>query len=162
MTAHLKGDALVRARAMTPERMQRLSLFRVQKYFERINEAKQSIQNWVRKGSINDNSSYDGLPKNWEFSFPLKVGDQVEADLGGAFFPATVTKVSGTNYDVKFFDGDIMNGLDRSQIKLLVPPQSEKGSSTDDETEDAPPGLTPKELKRWRKKQEKSKAKKGQ
>lgn len=161
MTAHLTGDALVRARAMTPERIQRLSIFRVPKYFEKINEAMDTLKKWAREGSSNtDNSSGNALPKDWEFTLPLKVGDQVEADLGGAFFPASVTKVSGGRYDVKFFDGDVMNGLDRSQIKLLAPPASTIDSLNDD-TEEPPPGLTPKELKRWRKKQEKSKAKNG-
>jgi hypothetical protein len=159
MTAHLSGDALVRARAMTPEKMQRLSLFRVQKYFEKINEAKKSLRDWTRECSNNENSIGSALPADWEFTLPLKVGDQVEADLGGAFFPATVTKVAGGRYDVKFFDGDVMNGLDRNQIKLLAPPASVASSIADD-TEEAPPGLTPKELKRWRKKQEKTKTKK--
>jgi hypothetical protein len=161
MIAHLSGDALVRARAMTPEKMQRLSLFRVQKYFQKIDEAKKSLRNWSREGSNNESSVGSALPDDWEFTLPLKIGDQVEADLGGAFFPATVTKVTGGRYDVEFFDGDVMDGLGRNQIKLLAPPASVAGSTADD-MEEAPPGLTPKELKRWRKKQEKTKAKKGQ
>lgn len=161
MIAHLSGDALVRARAMTPEKMQRLSLFRVQKYFQKIDEAKKSLRNWSREGSNNESSVGSALPDDWAFTLPLKIGDQVEADLGGAFFPATVTKVAGGRYDVEFFDGDVMDGLGRNQIKLLAPPASVAGSTADD-TEEAPPGLTPKELKRWRKKQEKTKGKKGQ
>ena len=160
MTAHLEGDALKRARAMTPEKMQRLSLFRVQKYYEQIDEAKKELADWAKEGSVSTDSGSDpnALPQDWAFTLPVKVGDQVEADLGGAFFPATVTKASVNSFDVKFFDGDVMNGLDRSQVKLLSPP---KVSAGNDDEEMPPPGLTKKELKRWRKKQEKSKAKKG-
>ena len=86
------------------------------------------------------------------------MGDQVEADLGGAFFPAEITKVAGSSYDVKFFDGDVMNGLDRSMVKLLAPPASDSAGGSEDSP---PPGLKKKELKRWRKKQEKGKSKKG-
>ena len=162
MTAHLTGDALARARALTPEKMQRLSLFRVQKFFEKINEAKITLTEWSNENNEGDSSSSnnDGLPENWEFTLPLKVGDQVEADLGGALFPATVTQVSGDSYNVKFFDGDVMNGLERSLIKLLVPPSSSSSSSGGD-GEEPPPGLTKKELKRWKKKQEKKSGGKG-
>lgn len=153
-TEHLTGDALVSARAMTPEKMQRLSLFRVKKYFEQISEVKIALLEWAREGSNssggNDSNS---LPENWAFTLPVKVGDQVEADLGGAFFPASVAKVTGGLYDVKFFDGDAMDGLSRDQVKLLTPPPStSSGSGNDVDGETPPPGLTKKELKRWRKK----------
>ena len=158
MTAHLTGEALARARALTPEKMQRLSLFRVQKYFEQINEAKNSLSQWFNEGVMKDaNDSESSLPDNWEYTLPLKVGDQVEADLGGAFFPATVTK-TGNSYDVKFFDGDVLNGISRDMIKLLTPPTTpSKPNSVDGE--EPPPGLTKKELKKWMKKQEKKSAK---
>ena len=160
MTAHLSGDALTRATAMTQEKMQRLSLFRVQKYFEKITEAKQTLIDWSLEGksSAAGESDPNALPDDWAFSLPVNVGDQVEADLGGAFFPATVTKAGGS-YDVKFFDGDVMDGLARDQIKLLTPPAATSSNSND--ADSPPPGLTKKELKRWRKKQEKAKAKKG-
>ena len=162
MTAHLTGDALTRARALTPEKMQRLSLFRVQTFFEQIDEAKKSLTQWSSEGvarkSDDDSSS---LPDNWEFTLPLKVGDQVEADLGGALFPATVTK-AGNLYDVKFFDGDVMNGLSRDLIKLLSPPaKGNSGNGAGGEGEEPPPGLTKKELKRWQKKQAKKSSAKG-
>jgi hypothetical protein len=159
-TAHLSGDELARETAMTPEKMERLSLFRVQKYFEKISEAKKSLFDWSMEGvsSTTDDSGANALPDNWAFSLPVKVGDQVEADLGGAFFPATVTKAGGS-YDVKFFDDDVMDGLARDQIKLLTPPTS--SSDDGDDADIPPPGLTKKELKRWRKKQEKAKGAKG-
>jgi len=162
MTAHLTGDASVRARAMTQEKMQRLSLFRVPKYFEQIIRVKKSLLEWSKEGAApsSDASGSDSLPNDWAFTLPVKVGDQVEADLGGAFFPATVTKAGGS-YDVKYFDGDVMDGLERSMIKLLTPPTlSSNGDSGGDE-DSPPPGLTKKELKRWRKNQEEVKAKKG-
>jgi len=167
MTAHLKGDALARARALTPEKIQRLSLFRVQKYFETITKTKDSLLHWTKEGENitsgdTESSSSSSLPDDWEYTLPLKVGDQVEADLGGAFFPATVSKI-GNGYDVKFFDGDVMNGLERNMIKLLVPPSSSASAASSDGNgrEEPPPGLTKKELKRWRKKQEKKNDKKG-
>jgi hypothetical protein len=79
---------------------------------------------------------------------PIKVGDQVEADLGGAFFPATVTRVAGNSYDVKFFDGDQESGLERSMLKLMTPPNL--GTEESDIS-----NMTPKQLKRWKKQQEK-------
>jgi hypothetical protein len=79
----------------------------------------------------------------------VKVGDAVEADLGGAFFPATVTKIlPGNKFDVQFFDGDQENGLDRSMIKLLKPP-----NHGNDDTSN----MTPKQLKRWKKAQKPNK-----
>lgn len=150
ITEHLTGDALESARAMTPEKMQRLSLFRVKTYFEQITEVKISLLEWAREGS-NSPGGNEALPENWAFTLPVVVGDQVEADLGGAFFPASITKAMSGSYDVKFFDGDVMNGLSRDQVKLLTPPASSSGGSNIDE-ETPPPGLTKKELKRWRKK----------
>lgn len=90
------------------------------------------------------------LPEDWAFSLPLKVGEQVEADLGGAFFPATVTNIANKSYDVKFFDGDMEYGLQRSMLKLLTPPalQSDEPDTTN---------MTKKQLKRWKKQQEKNK-----
>jgi hypothetical protein len=80
----------------------------------------------------------------------------VEADLGGAFFPATIKKVlPGNNkFDVQFFDGDQESGLDRSRIKLIKPPNigSDKNDSVDISK------MTPKQLKRWTKNQKKTTA----
>jgi hypothetical protein len=72
----------------------------------------------------------------------------VEADLGGAFFPATVTRVAGNSYDVKFFDDDQESGLERSMLKLMRPP-----SLGTDESDTS--NMTPKQLKRLKKEQEK-------
>ena len=156
MTAHLdKGGP---RKTMSPERIQRLSLFRVKRFYDQINESKQQLKEWSYAGVASSLSSSDGeaapaLAADWAFTMPVKVGDQVEADLGGAFFSATVTRASGGTYDVAFFDGDRETGLDRSMIKLLSPPAE---SSSPEES-----NMTPKELKRWKKKQEKLKKKKG-
>ena len=153
--------------SMSPERMQRLSLFRVKKFYDQINNVKSNLNQWSHDVLVtNNNNQHENndsktkitntLPTNWEFTLPVKVGDNVEADLGGAFFPATITKVSGVHYDVQFFDGDRMDGLERSMIKLLVPPKDDDAGDNgtlfdgiDTST------LTKKELKRLRKKQEK-------
>ena len=90
------------------------------------------------------------MPEDWAFSLPLKVGEEVEADLGGAFFPATVTRVVNNAYDVKFFDGDVENGLERSRLKLLTPPVVHS-----DEPDIG--SMTKKQLKRWKKQQEQNK-----
>jgi hypothetical protein len=83
----------------------------------------------------------------------VKVGDEVEADLGGAFFPARVKKVlPGNKFDVQFFDGDQESGLDRSRIKLMKPPNL--GGDDDVDTSK----MTPKQLKRWKKEQKKNKS----
>ena len=148
MTAHL--DKPVR-RTMTPERIQRLSLFRVKRYFDEINNSKKGLLEWSyagEKSDSSDDSTGEALPDNWAFTLPVNVGDQVEADLGGALFPATVSLASGGKYDVTFFDGDRETGLDRSQIKLLTPPAAP--TSNVDTSK-----MTKKELKRWKKQQEK-------
>jgi len=165
MTAHLSAES-TNAKVMTPEKMQRLSLFRVQKFFEKVDESKEALTRWSFEGSSHPSSAggaeNTALPENWEFTLPLAVGDQVEADLGGAFFEATVTKADNSKYDVKFFDGDVMNGLDRSMVKLLAPPSTSAGSDEDkSDEEQPPPGLTKKELKKWMKKKEKKESKKG-
>jgi len=167
MTAHL-SEKPASAKVMTPEKMQRLSLFRVQKYFEKVDECKDALTSWSFDSSSSSSAAGGGgaeetaLPDNWEFTLPLSVGDPVEADLGGAFFEATVTNVAGSQYDVKFFDGDVMNGLDRSMVKLLVPPkpkvEGDEGGNSDEEQ--PPPGLTKKEMKKWLKKQDKKRSKK--
>jgi len=140
---------------MTPERMQRLSIFRVQPLYKKVDEALAALDEWSRSastGEVSANAAAPSLPDDWPWTHPLKVGDNVKADLGGAFFEATVTKVANNLYDVKFFDGDQETGLERGMIKLLTPPQI--ASAGEDEP---PPGLTKKEIKRWRKKQEKKK-----
>jgi hypothetical protein len=150
MTAHLD----TKRKTLSPERMQRLSLFRVQRHYEKISATKDKLVEWSYSGkpvgATNDGSDTvgGGLPENWSFTMPVKVGDQVEADLGGAFFPAIITRVAGEKYDVKFFDGDQETGLERSLIKLLRPP-----NLAEDEVDTS--NMTPKQLKRWTKEQEK-------
>jgi hypothetical protein len=154
MTAHLENQR----RVMTPERVQRLSLFRVQKYYEQIDAVKAALLKWSYEGmSKPDSASTPALPENWAFVLPVKVGDQVEADLGGAFFPATVTRVvpGGKAYDVQFFDGDRETGMDRSMLKLLAPPDLSEGGDDHVDTSQ----MTPKQLKRWNKAQKKKKKK---
>lgn len=149
MTAHLDTNK----KAMSPERMQRLSLFRVQRHYEKINKSKADLVEWSYDGKPSDESkSSTALPENWAFTMPVKIGDQVEADLGGAFFPATVTRVAGNSYEVQYFDGDKESGLDRSMLKLLTPPKL-----ANEEVDTSK--MTPKQLKRWKKQQEKNKAK---
>lgn len=155
-------NAIVQSRAMTPERMQRLSLFRVQKYFEQIAASKSSLHQWSEENfgaPMEQMEMGISFPLDWASTFPLKVGDQVEADLGGAYFPATVTKV-GNYFEVRFFDGDVMNGLNRNMIRLLVPPTSALNGETTGADEEPPPRLTKKELKRWLKNKEKKSGKK--
>lgn len=149
MTAHVK-DRLTRA--MSPERMQRLSLFRVKRFYDRINESKASLLKWSYEGESAATVGEATLPDDWALTLPVKVGDAVEADLGGAFFSATVTRASGGTYDVQFFDGDSETGLERSMIRLLTPPVSK---NTADDTDTS--SMTPKQLKRWKKQQEKTK-----
>ena len=157
MTAHLKGEALERARGMTPEKMQRLSLFRVRDYYEKINASKEALLNWSKSGTTVGGdgaaNASGGLPANWEYTVPLQVGDEVEADLGGAMFPARVTAVTGNTYSVEYFDGDKDSGLERSMIKLLKPPAA---ASDEDEIDIGDTtGLTPKEIKKLKKKAQK-------
>ena len=151
MTAHLKEK-----RVLTPERMQRLSLFRVKRYYDQINAAKESLKEWSYAGAQASTSGPAALPPDWAFTLPVKVGDHVEADLGGALFPATVSRASGGTYDVQFFDGDRETNLQRSQIKLSAPPAtpSTTGSGSDEVDTSK---MTPKQLKRWKKQQQKLK-----
>ena len=158
MTAHMKKDDSI---AMTPERIQRLSLFRVRPFFEQLDAAKKEFEQWCLSGTAIPSSSAaassqpsatSALDPNWQFTSPLSVGDEVEADLGGAFFPAKVSQISGNTYTVEFFDGDRDDGLERHHIKLLNPPSV---SSDDFDTT----GMTPKEIKKMRKKLEKKKRK---
>ncbi|VEU37336.1 unnamed protein product [Pseudo-nitzschia multistriata] len=158
MTAHLQKDGENnRKKPLTQERMQRLSLFRVQKYYELINKVKADLLKWSYEGTSSGpkagESAKAALPDNWAFVLPVKMGDQVEADLGGAFFPATVTRVlpNGGGYDVKFFDGDQESGMERGAIKLLTPP--DMGGDEEEDTSN----MTPKQLKRWKKAQKKKK-----
>mmetsp|Transcript_3786 Transcript_3786/g.9925 ORF Transcript_3786/g.9925 Transcript_3786/m.9925 type:complete len:692 (+) Transcript_3786:80-2155(+) len=158
MTAHLGNQK----RVMTPERIQRLSLFRVEKFFKQIDAVKANLLQWSYDGEKSDGaseSSAPALPDNWAFVLPVKVGDQVDADLGGAFFSATVTRVlpGGRGYDVQYFDGDRDTGLDRSMIKLLTPPDLSESGSGDDDVDTSQ--MTPKQLKRWKKAQKKKKMK---
>lgn len=149
MTAHLAKSST----SMTPDRIQRLSVFRVKSFFDDINESKKSLLEWSYTGkSSGDRSGGNAaLPADWVFTLPVKEGDQVEADLGGAFFPATVTRASGGTFDVSFFDGDRETNLSRDQIKLVSPPSQEAVDGPDKSK------LTKKELKRLKQKEKKKK-----
>ena len=152
MTAHVSSG---KKTLITPERMQRLSLFRVRPFFEKLDAAKKELAAWsLEGGALIDDSSSNGakLDPNWQFTAQLKVGDEVEADLGGAFFEAKVSRVAGSFFDVIFFDGDRADGLERSQIKLLKPPVI---AEDDFDTT----GMTAKEIKKMRKKLEKKRRK---
>jgi hypothetical protein len=151
MTAHLDQSG---RKVMTPERMQRLSLFRVKRFYDKVNESMKTLNDWSHEGKpsadAGDNVKQP-LPENWAFTLLVKVGDKVEADLGGAFFEATVIRASADGtYDVQYFDGDGETGIDRSMIKLLSPP-----ASVSDDADADTSNMTPKQLKRWKKQQEK-------
>ena len=99
-------------------------------FFERIDAEKKELERWCLSGTAAPISTggapggaktSSGLDPNWQFTAPLKVGDEVEADLGGAFFQGKIAQVVGSTYKVVFFDGDRENGLERDQIKLLNP-----------------------------------------
>ncbi|KAL9185437.1 hypothetical protein ACHAXT_003214 [Thalassiosira profunda] len=156
MTAHIKDSGSSSQVTMSPERIQRLSLFRVRPYFEKIDAANKELEAWCLSGSASAASSSGAsgpssqLDPNWQFTAPLKVGDEVEADLGGAFFEAKISQVVGNTYNVVFFDGDRADGLARDEIKLLKPPADDEFDTT---------GMTPKEIKRMRKKMEKKRKK---
>jgi hypothetical protein len=139
ITAHLDGP-----KKMTQERMARLSCFRVKDYFDKINESMKNMLDWSKGGVKKEKTA---LSEDWAFTLPVNVGDTVEADLGGAFFPATVVRAQNGKFDVQFFDGDQEAGLERSQIKLTEPPAQEEEVDTS--------GMTKKQLKRWKKEQEK-------
>jgi len=143
ITAHLDGP-----KKMTQERIARLSCFRVKDYFDKINDSMKRMIEWSKAGTKKGGDKA-ALPDDWAFTLPVNVGDTVEADLGGAFFPATVARVQGGKYDVQFFDGDQEAGLERSQIKLSTPPVQEEEIDTS--------SMTPKQLKRWKKQKEKNK-----
>ncbi|KAL7539651.1 hypothetical protein ACHAXR_012510 [Thalassiosira sp. AJA248-18] len=160
MTAHIKDSSSSSKITMTPEKMQRLSLFRVRPFFEQIDQVKKEFEEWCVSGNTSAPSSSDPdkaptskLDPNWQFTAPLKNGDEVEADLGGAFFAAKISKIAGNNYEVVFFDGD-RDWLERDQIKLLKPPSLSPDGDEIDTT-----GLTKKEIKRLKKKMEKKKNK---
>ena len=176
MTAHLQTDEETttskKKKALSPEQIQRLSLFRVQRYFDQITTLQAELLAWSYEGTstatITTEKAVDGettaagtttaqkvppLPHNWAFTLPLKVGDDVEADLGGALFPAKITKAFSNNtYDVEFFDGDRETGMERASIKLLKPPAL--APSADDDGVDTSQ-MTAKQLKRYRKAQQK-------
>jgi Cupin superfamily protein len=173
MTAHLSQR---RPAVMSPERIQRMSLFRVKRYYDEISNSKQALQEWAMVGnhassgassSESNGRSRSGaslaaaaLPANWAFTMPVHVGDDVEADLGGAFFAAKISRIGpgGDSFDVQFFDGDRESGLERSQIKLLKPPRAETiPTPTGDNDDVDTTKMTAKQLKRWKKQQEKLK-----
>lgn len=156
MTAHVNVSANKNG-PMARERMQRLSLFRVRPFFEQIDAAKKDLYQWCLEGSPAAKSVSDSVgpvqtDPNWPYTAQLKIGDEVEADLGGAFFEAKVAKIRPT-FSVVFFDGDRADGLERNQIKLLNPPAAD----TEDDFDTT--GLTKKEIKKMRKKLEKKRRK---
>lgn len=170
MNAHLlnnNNDGKPSSLPMTQERMQRLSCFRVKKFYDRVNDHMAETLEWKQDclgERTTPTTNKDGksveqqeLPPDWEFTTPLKVGDAVEADLGGAFFPGKVVNVKGggdsKKFDVLFFDGDSEQNLTRDMVKLMTPPVMESTDSTADDIDTS--GLTKKELKKLRKKQEK-------
>lgn len=160
MKAHINDSNSSISVKMTPERIQRLSLFRVKQFFQQIDTVKKELDLWCTSGSASVSStSYltgteSALDPNWQFSTPLQVGDVCEAELGGAYFAAKVKQIVGDKdkYNVEFFDGDCANGLERHQIKLYQPPSLDKSSTNT-------AGLTKKELKRLQKKTEKKQVK---
>lgn len=162
MTSHLHGPSKSDlAAVMSPERMQRLSLFRVKRYYDRINESKAALKRWSYEGAAVQMGQPAGgagesgaLPADWALTMPVKVGDPVEADLGGAYFSAKVIQASGdgSSFDVQFFDGDVEAGLSRSMLRLLSPPRMPSADSARAGT--APPNMTAKQLKRWKKQQQ--------
>jgi hypothetical protein len=159
MTAHIINDRSSSSSAkMTPERIQRLSLFRVKQYFQQIDMVKKELDLWCTSGSTSTSNTSDlsgresALDPNWQICTPLEVGDVCEAELGGAYFAAKVTKIVGDKYNVEFFDGDRFDGLERHQIKLYQPPSLDKSNIDTG-------GLTKKEIKRLQKKMEKKQVK---
>jgi hypothetical protein len=159
MTAHIINDRSSPSSAkMTPERIQRLSLFRVKQYFQQIDMVKKELDLWCTSGSTSTSNTSDlsgresALDPNWQICTPLEVGDVCEAELGGAYFAAKVTKIVGDKYNVEFFDGDRFDGLERHQIKLYQPPSLDKSNIDTG-------GLTKKEIKRLQKKMEKKQVK---
>lgn len=75
MTAHLKDDPTsTRRKTMSPERVQRLSLFRVQRYYEQINKAKADLLQWSYE--VKQEPSAEGkkaaLPADWAFTIPVR------------------------------------------------------------------------------------------
>jgi hypothetical protein len=175
MTAHIDDKQRKKKVQLTPDQIQRLSLFRVQKYYEKIKTVKTDLLKWSYEGASSSSSATtatagagaasdkktapQALPDNWAYVMPIKVNDEVEADLGGAFFPATITKVLTNGlYDVKFFDGDVEDGMERNLIKLLKPPSADTtGNGDNDGDNDGidTSNMTPKQLKRWKKAQQK-------
>jgi hypothetical protein len=149
MTSHLQHVSK-RRRPLSAERIQRMSVFRVKQYYDQINAAIASMREWAESGmsSNNSNDNTKADPR-WAWTAPLHVGDAVEADLGGALFPATVTRASGGTFDVQFFDGDSETNLQREQIKLVQSNQKAATNAVDTSS------MTPKQLKRWKKQQEK-------
>jgi hypothetical protein len=159
MTSHIKDSSSSTSAKLTPDQIRRLSLFRVRSFFQKMDAAKKELDHWCLSGdtsvsSISDHSDEDSLlDPNWQFSSPVQIGDECEADLGGAFFAAKVSQVVGDKYNVQFFDGDRADGLDRDQIKLLKPPSPEN-------VEIDTTGLTKKEIKRLQKKKMEKKSRK--
>lgn len=207
MVSHLSSSSSPSSyQKMSPERIQRLSLFRVKSYYDRIDQCKKNLKLWSYLGTINQKSQQQQhagsniesssssmaatieeststaasvittaseiqttpvgattnaitLPDDWASTMPVYVGDQVEADLGGCYFPATVTNIIANDslllYDVSFFDGDKETGLQRQQIKLNNIPKSTTTSTISNDDQPDISTMTPKELKRWKKEQEK-------
>jgi hypothetical protein len=77
MTAHILKDndtktTSTRRKTMSPERIQRLSLFRVQRYYEKINQAKADLLQWsyaITADTADEKKA--ALPTNWAFTMPV-------------------------------------------------------------------------------------------
>jgi Cupin superfamily protein len=139
MTAHI--DSAQKVPSMSPDRIQRLSLFRVKQFYDKINDSKQRLKEWSMAETTSKHLASGNM------ATPLSVGDKVEAELAGAFFPATITQISNVGtYDVAFFDGDRETGLSRGQIKVVSPPKPFEIDTSK---------MTTKQLKRWKKEQDK-------
>ena len=116
------------------------------KFFSAFNEAKSDLRLWASSAVV------ASIPDDWPATWPLQVDDAVEADLGGAMFPATVLKVRQDGlYDVKFFDGEVEQGVPRGGIELRNKPQIEATLP------EPAKKLTKKEMKRLEKEKKKKK-----
>ncbi len=141
---------------MPKDKMDRLSVFRVPKFFQKLDENKDSLLAWANPGA----EDHFSLPEDWASTFPLSVGDAVESELGGAFFDAVVKDANNEAgvFDVQFFDGEWERGVPRQSILLKSKPSPAAVAAANNEKNGKPKpsvidttGLTKKEIKRLRK-----------
>jgi hypothetical protein len=97
---------------MTKQQSDRLSIFRVPAFFEKLDDSRNELRAWVTDGNCND----EELPL-------ILNGDQIEADLEGsmdrcAWSPAKVVRVrTDGHFDIQLFDGKVKRGVRREAIK---------------------------------------------